>query len=196
MTCFLLITCAVLNSCSKYLDAKSDQSIATPSSITDLEGILNNYAFINTRYPSASEVSSDNFFLVDADLAGLTDRQRNFYLRQKFADIGADYTSPYQSIAYVNIVLESLPKVSSPDLNRNQVVKGSALFVRASYHFALSQLFAHAFDNNTADADPGIALSLPQIRKPYRYAGRSGKLTVRSLPIFSLPRRYYPTCPF
>jgi hypothetical protein len=60
----------VFSSCNKYLDAKPDQSIATPSTIEDLEGILNNYNFVNAKYPSAAEVSSDDYYLTGTDWAG------------------------------------------------------------------------------------------------------------------------------
>lgn len=159
MAVIVLVT-LTLGSCQKYLDAKSDQSIATPSSITDLEGMLDNYNFLNATYPSAGEVASDSYYLVDADWASLSDRQRNFYLWQKFDDIGADYVSPYQTIAYANIMLETLPKIQINDISRINNIRGSAMFIRGSCHYALAQLFAKAYDQATADADPGIALRL------------------------------------
>jgi hypothetical protein len=93
------------HSCTKYLDAKPDQTIATPSTIEDLEGILNNCNFINARYPSASEVSADNFYLTTEDWSTMIDPQRNFYTWQKYDNIGGDYTAPYSAIEYANIIL-------------------------------------------------------------------------------------------
>lgn len=148
------------HSCTKYLDAKPDQTIATPSTIEDLEGILNNYNFINARYPSASEVSADNFYLTTEDWSTMIDPQRNFYTWQKYDNIGGDYTAPYSAIEYANIILDALPNISSPDASRKNVVQGNALFIRASYHYALAQLFAKAYDKNTAGTDLGIAIRL------------------------------------
>jgi hypothetical protein len=156
----ILLLVFTLTSCEKYLDAKSDQTISTPSTITDLEGILDNYTIINARYPSAAEVASDSFYLVDADWASLAERQRYFYMWQKFDDIGSDYSSSYGAIASANIILETLPKVAGSDAARNNNIEGSAKFVRASYHFIVSQMFAKAYDATTAITDLGIALRL------------------------------------
>lgn len=144
-------------SCRKYLEAKSDESITTPSKLEDLEGMMNNYSFINCRYPSAPEISADNYYLSTADWNSLVQRPRDFYLWNKTEDIGGDYTGPYQIIAYANIVLEAEPRMGG-DMARKNSVKGQALFVRGSYHFALAQLFANAYDANTAATTPGIAI--------------------------------------
>ncbi|MFC0513118.1 RagB/SusD family nutrient uptake outer membrane protein [Mucilaginibacter angelicae] len=149
-----------LNACRKYLDTKPDQSIATPSTIDDLEGILNAYSIINGRYPSASEVASDDFYLTPTDFNSLIDPQRFYYSWQKSPNFVGDYVSPYLAIEYTNILLESLPKVSGGDEARRNTIKGNALFVRASYHYALAQLYAKAYNRTSANSDLGIALRL------------------------------------
>ncbi|MBD1395143.1 RagB/SusD family nutrient uptake outer membrane protein [Mucilaginibacter glaciei] len=155
-----LISLVCFNSCKKYLDAKPDQSIATPSTIEDLEGILNAYSTINGRYPSASEVASDDYYLVTADFNSLIDPQRFYYSWQKLPNFVGDYKSPYQAIEYCNIILDELPKVSGGNVIRKNSVQGNALFVRASYHYALSQLYAKVYNQSTAGSDLGIALRL------------------------------------
>jgi hypothetical protein len=147
-------------SCKKYLDAKPDQSITTPSTIEDLEGILDNYTFMNAIYPSASEVSSDSYYLTNTDWSSLNLRQRNFYTWQKFDDIGGDYSGPYQTIEYANILLETSTKVINGSVNLKNTIQGSALFTRASCHYALAQLFAKPYNDATASTDLGIALRL------------------------------------
>ena len=149
----------LLPSCKKYLEAKSDASITTPSKLEDLEGILNNYSFINCRYPSAPETSADNYYLTTADWNSLPQRQRDFYLWNKTADIGGDYTGPYQAIAYTNVVLEAEPTMSG-DPGRKNTARGQALFVRGSYHFALAQLFADPYDAGTAANTLGIPIRM------------------------------------
>jgi hypothetical protein len=156
--CVCLLILLHYSTCKKYLDAKPDQSIATPSTIADLEGILNSYATINARYPSAAEVSSDDFYLIGTDWSGLLDAQRSYYSWQKYAANVGDYSSPYTGIAYANVLLESLPKINDGDDARKNVVRGNALFVRASYHYALAQLFAKPYNAASAATDLGIAL--------------------------------------
>lgn len=146
-----------LGGCKKFLEAKPDQSIATPSSISDLQGILNNYAFMNARYPSASEVSADDYYLTTADFNTLSDAQRAYYTWQKYDLIGGDYTSPYSSVEYANVVLDALPKIPGIPGDKNAIM-GEALYIRAAYHFALAQLFCKPYSNNTAANDPGIVL--------------------------------------
>nr|WP_294795570.1 RagB/SusD family nutrient uptake outer membrane protein [uncultured Mucilaginibacter sp.] len=148
------------SSCNKYLDAKPDQAIATPSTIEDLEGILNNYNFVNAKYPSAAEVSADDYYLTGTDWASLLDYQRAYYSWQKFNGPIGDYTSPYSAIEYANIILESLDKIGSTNTARTQAVKGNALYLRAAYHYALAQVFAPVYNKNTADSDLGVALRL------------------------------------
>jgi hypothetical protein len=155
-----VIICMPFYSCNKYLDAKPDATIATPSTIDDLEGILNYYNFINARYPSASEVSSDDYYLTATDWSTLADAPRNYYIWQKYDNIGGDYTAPYSTIEYTNVVLDALPKISTTDISRKNIVQGSALFIRASNHYALAQLFAKAYDKNTAGSDLGIVIRL------------------------------------
>lgn len=160
MILLCLISLVSFNSCKKYLDAKPDQSIATPSTIEDLEGILNAYSTINGRYPSASEVAADDFYLTTADFNSLIDPQRFYYSWQKSPNFVGDYKSPYLAIEYCNIILDELPKVSGGDLPKRNTVEGNALFVRASYHYALSQLYAKVYNKATAESDLGIALRL------------------------------------
>ncbi|WP_164849967.1 RagB/SusD family nutrient uptake outer membrane protein [Mucilaginibacter limnophilus] len=157
MVCTGIVLLFSIISCKKYLEEKPDLSIATPSTMSDIEGILNNYNFMNARYPSASEVSADNFYLLTADFNALNDRQRNFYLRQKFDDIGGDYSALYTTIEYANIILETLEKISGDETQKAQY-RAEARFVRASCHYALAQLFAAPYNNN--DSALGIALRL------------------------------------
>ena len=167
---FVLLFCG-LTSCRKFLDAKPDQSIATPSTIDDLEGILNGYGTMNARYPSAGEVASDDFYLSPADVNALIESQRSYYLWRKYANALADYSSPYQSVEYANVIMESLPKVSGGDMAARNGLMGNALFIRASCHFALAQLYAKPYNIETANTDPGIALRLTAdvADKPVRF---------------------------
>jgi len=157
----ILATAIQLSSCKKYLDAKPDQTLSTPSTIDDLEGILNNYNFLNAKFPAAGDVASDNYYLNTADLNSLTvQRQRMFYIWQKDNDIGTDYSSPYMAIEYANILLDALPNVSGGDVNTRNNIRGNALFLRGALHLSLAQLFAKPYVQASAGTDLGIALRL------------------------------------
>lgn len=159
-TILCLIIPLILVSCNKYLDAKPDQSISTPSTVDDLEGILNAYSIVNARYPSASEVASDDYYLTTADFNSLTDAQRYYYCWQKSPNFVADYSSPYQAVEYANIILESLPKVTGGNESLRNKIRGNGLFLRGSYHYAISQVFAKPYNLSSANSDLGIALRM------------------------------------
>jgi len=154
--CFTAVL--TISGCKKYLDAKPDQSIATPTTIQDLQGILDNYAFVNARYPAAAEISSDNYYLKTSDWSSLIDVQRNLYTWQKYDLIGSDYVSPYSAIEYANIILDAIPHIDADNPAATSVIKGNAFFVRASYHLALAQLYCKVYKNASAANDLGIAL--------------------------------------
>lgn len=148
--------------CKKYLEEKPDKRISTPDKLSDLQGILNGYATMNAQYPAAGEISSDDYYLTDASWTSAPEKQRNFYLWQKYDDMGAEWTSPYKCIFNANLILETLPKLSraASEENDARILKGQALFLRSFYHFAVAQLFAGAYDPNTAAASLGIPLKL------------------------------------
>ena len=53
-------------SCSKqdeWLDVKSNKSDAVPSSIKDLEALLNNDLVMNSNYPSLGIINADHYLL-------------------------------------------------------------------------------------------------------------------------------------
>jgi len=137
------------------------EMLVIQTTIGDLEGILNNYNFINAEFPGDGEVAADNFYLVTTDFNSLTaQRQRMFYTWQKYNDIGGDYSAPYQTIEYANIVLDALPNITGGDVQSKNMIQGYSLFLRGSYHFSLAQLFAQPYVSATANTDLGIALQL------------------------------------
>ena len=149
-----------LAGCEKFLDQKPDQKLAVPSTLDDLEALLNNYETLNIRYPEAGEIASDDFYVTDATFGNLNDRDRNFYSWQKYDIIGGDWSVPYRNIFNTNIILESLAEINSPEKERADKTKGSALFLRAFNHFALAQLFCVPYNETTAATDAGIPLRL------------------------------------
>lgn len=151
-----------LASCKKFLDEKPDGKLATPATFNDLDGMLDLYSQLNARYPSAAEVCADNYYLTNADWAAVSEPHRNYYLWQKFDETLGEWLPPFNNIFYANVILHHLPDISCTP---GQVpllpgLKGSALFLRAYYFYALSQLFAPAYDPATATTDLGLPLRL------------------------------------
>lgn len=158
----LIFLSLVIGSCKKYLDQKPDKSITTPSTLDDLSQLLNYYLRMNGSYPAAGEVGADNYYVSDPDWAATSSEyQRNLYIWQKFDDVGSDWVSPYRAIMTANVILGNIDEVplSTPvDINNAAQTKAMALFFRAYYHYALSQLFMPVYNKETSATDFGIPL--------------------------------------
>ena len=147
--------------CKKFLDEKPDKKISTPNKLSDLDGILNYYSLMNGKYPQLGEIGSDDYYLRDADWSTVSEVHRNFYLWQKYDVTTIDWLS-YETIFATNVVLENAEKIEASPLEENfrNIIKGGALFSRAYYYLALSQLFAPPFEESTADRKLGLPLRL------------------------------------
>lgn len=150
-------------SCKKYLDAKPDTTLATPSTLQDLQGLLDYYNGMNSQFVAGSSIFSDNYFLTYDDWAAIyLQDQKAYYVWEKNDKNNIDWNQAYSNIFTCNLVLESLPKIAFNVLEQDKAnsVKGTALFLRASYFYSLAQLFARGYDLNTSSTDPGIPLKL------------------------------------
>jgi hypothetical protein len=151
-------------SCKKYLEKKSDDTIATPETLTDLQAILDNNNVLNLRVtPSFGEASSDNYFLPDATYSTrgpmLQDVYRWIPVEYEFNN---DWATCYFPVYLSNLCLERLNGIEATNNNITQWnnIKGSALFFRAYYFQQLSWIFAKAYDEMSAQTDLGIVLRL------------------------------------
>jgi len=155
-------------SCKKFLDAKPSSAI-TKLTVSDLQGLLDDYATMNTNYPSDGEISSDNYFLLDADFNALSQQdEKGFYTwkidaqRVAAGSVAGHWSNPYKIIYNANLILETLnmPEASQLDQQTINNLKGSALFFRAYTFFQLAQLYTKPYNANTAGQDLGIPLRI------------------------------------
>ena len=157
---FLMVTGFL--SCKKYLDAKPDVKLSTPSSLQDLQSLLDNYA-MNSQFTGSDAIFTDTYYLTYDDWASLYwNYQRSYYVWQKDDNGSVDWAQPYTNIFTCNLVLESLKTISIQPSEKIQSenIEGAALFFRASYFYGLAQFFAKGYNVNTANTDLGIALRL------------------------------------
>jgi hypothetical protein len=158
-----ILILAILTSCKKYLDAKPDAKLATPSSLNDLQALLDFYGGMNTQFPGGTGILSDNYYLTENDWAAIYRvDQRDYYIWQKDDNNTLDWSNPYSSIYTCNTVLESLGNLSISPSEKSTAgnIKGEALFLRASFHYSIAQLFTKNYDKATAATDLGIPLRL------------------------------------
>jgi hypothetical protein len=155
----------------KFLSAPPDQSQVVPSSLEDLQAILDNDLVMNGSgnygvVPSLGETGADNYYVSANNFnTVLKPLEQNAYTWAKniFSNEQVlDWNFPYRSVFYANEVLDVLPSLTAEN-SQDPVaanIKGSALFYRAHMFYQLAQVFAPPYDSATAAADLGIPLRL------------------------------------
>jgi hypothetical protein len=156
--CFLF-----LSSCKKFLDAKPDQKLAVPRTVTDLALLLDNHSGINTAYPYEPETLSDNYYLAPADWLSLTNAaEKAYHVWAPDDSYTLGWSASYTVVFYANNVLDNIDKASAnaAEAALREEVRGRALFFRGFALYGLSQLFAPPYNAATAANDPGLPLRL------------------------------------
>ncbi|MGN6494219.1 MAG: RagB/SusD family nutrient uptake outer membrane protein [Agriterribacter sp.] len=162
---FLLLLALSVSHCKKYLEAKPDKKLAIPSTVEDLQALLDNADKLNQMTPSADEASADDYYLNQSTYNALIVPSQQVYIWENppsliFGD--DDWARIYNSVYTPNVCLDALPAVARTAENGVawDNVKGSALFFRALGFFRAAVIFASAWDATTADTDDGIVLRL------------------------------------
>lgn len=159
-------------SCRKeddFLSAKSNQSLAIPTLIGDLQLILNNESLFNRNYPALGETSTDDMMLDLSTWQSSTPTDRNaFTWAQVVYPAGAsvnDWNAPYQMIFNTNIILQNLDKLTGDNQSdQYRTIKGGALFFRSIAYFNLLQVFTLPYNPASAANDLGVPMPLvPQL---------------------------------
>ena len=160
-TCLCVILS--LGSCKKYLDAKPDKALVIPTTLNDLQAILDFSSRMNEG-TSYSEASADNYYLNNDDYNTLNDDVKKVYTWENFSysDYPNDWARVYDVIYPANIVLEGIEKITptaQTQVSWNNI-KGSALVFRASSLLQGAFIFCKAYDEVTSDKDLGLVLRL------------------------------------
>lgn len=167
---FHIISLAILtSSCSGFLDEKPSKDIVIPSSLQDLQAMLD-YSLMNIS-SGISDIGTDDVVTSQAGLSGLYNpiTEGNAYLWKSDILEGllfSDWQNGYSTILQSNIVLDQLKEIPISESNKNEWnnIKGSALFYRAYIYHDLLGLFAPQYDRLNAPDLPGIPLrNAPEI---------------------------------
>ncbi len=156
-------------SCDKeWLDEKQDIKLIVPSTLSDMELLLNEDVFqLDAR--GASEIACDDYEFTSEQFNSLyngVDRDMITWKSMeipKYGDKSLDeWDLSYSEIQITNIVLEGLEKIQLNESNKLQFnrIKGTALYHRAKQHLNLVMTFCKYYDKESADIDPGIPLKL------------------------------------
>ena len=159
----------VLSGCKKeddFLNTKPNQALFVPSTLQDLQSLLNYQSIFNGGAPGINEIASDDYYVTPEALISQSNLEINGYeWAKKVYDAGQsinDWNVGYQQAYYANVVLEYLSKVTMTDQQKTDAdqTQGGALFFRAVTFYNLVQTFAMPYDTQTAGSDLGIPLRL------------------------------------
>lgn len=160
LTILSVILAGSLVACNKYLDKKPLERDVVPSSLADLQAVLDRYDFVNHKGPVLLEALSDNYFITTNTWNSRPVDDRLNYIWDKDAYYNRNWTEPYTGpVYYANVVLDQLPFIAygkDEQIAYNNI-KGSALFYRSFVFYELAQHYCRPF-SSTAATDPGIVL--------------------------------------
>ncbi|PZP41400.1 MAG: hypothetical protein DI598_18260 [Pseudopedobacter saltans] len=168
LTYTVVILCSIvyLTGCQKYLDAKSDKSLVTPSGLSDLQSILDYYLKINQTDPGAGLLSSDDYYLTQTDYDGIGNNYgKNIYTwneQDLFPSGTNDWSRTFDNVYRANVVLDNISNIPTNAQNASQWnnVKGQALFLRTKAFFQALVIWTKNYDSTTAKNELGIPLRL------------------------------------
>ncbi|KEQ30161.1 hypothetical protein N180_06425 [Pedobacter antarcticus 4BY] len=150
--------------CKKFLEEKSDKRLTVPTTLDEFQALLNNYNHMNNDFIAAGEVSSDDYYLSDADFNSMQyeSEKRLYtwqpdYVTRPQSSVGDEWYNTYKSIYVSNSVLQGLDE---NHLTGNQAnnIKGQALFFRAARYLDGVQIWSLAYNKQTANTDLGMVL--------------------------------------
>ncbi len=159
----LLITLLNISACDKFLDAKPISTVAVPNTLKDLQSILDQYTVINRLDTYSGELSSDDMYVTDTDLATFEDYVQRMYTWEKdyiHPEPINDWYASYKPLFTANTVLSALPEVVANAQNETEWrnIKGQAHYIRGKMFLQLAAVFALAYDAQSSVTDPGVPL--------------------------------------
>ncbi len=160
----LLAIISGLISCKKYLELKPDNKLAVPTSIQDLQAILDYTDDMNLQTtPGFGSSSTVDYFVSDADYDSYpVATQKVYYWQRGEYNFINDWSKGYNAVFNANYCLEQIDKIKVSQGTRLawSNIKGSALFYRSFYFLRLLWDYAKAFDSSSYNKDLGIVLRL------------------------------------
>ena len=159
---FLLGTVACSES---FLDIKPDKKLVVPSTLDDMQALLDYFDVHNSNLPGMGELSSDDYYILYDRWNTLSlPYMKNGYVWAREIWEGSssiDWNNRYKQIFYANYVLEGLEKTErGDDPDYYDRLKGTALFHRAHAFYQLAQEFCAPYDKSTSNDGYGLPLRL------------------------------------
>lgn len=157
--------CMINTSCRKQLDVKPLKRDLVPTTLNDLQALLDNQQ-ANNNSPGLLELVADNYYVNSADwqtyASFLGDECQHYIWQSDAVPHNSSWAGPYQRPVFTaNLVLDQLPLINlnSGEVERYNNIKGTCLFFRAYAFHQLAQLYCNPY-SSSAESDPGIVLRL------------------------------------
>lgn len=161
-----MLTLLLFSGCKKFLEEKSDKSLSIPTTVDDFQAMLNSYGNLNIDFIAAGEVSSDDYYLTDNDFNSLyyeSDKRlytwQPDYVARPLSSAGDEWYNCYKPIYICNSVLQGLEDNNLTGAKADNI-KGQALVFRAVRYLDGVQIWAPAYNKQTANTDLGMVLRL------------------------------------
>lgn len=187
----------LLTACNRYLDEKPVKTKVVPSTLADIQALLDNYGIMNASSPVLANLVCDDYYLETATYNSRPEADRLNHIWEKNTTFPASWTRPYQGIIYyANVALDFCAKlkVNREDQPLKEQIVASALFYRAFAFLQLAQLYCRPYSESAA-TDAGIVLRLTSaieattiratVQETYYQILEDLKTAVHQLPITS-----------
>lgn len=147
----VFLVCIMLVSCTKYLDEKPLKNLIIPTTIADLQALLDNYGTNTENYNPLLEIAAGDFFVTTADYNANPIYERTNYLWDKDATYLPAYQNLYKVVAGANTVLEAASSEAylTADQTALNNIRGQALFFRAFAFYQSAQLYCQPYSSST-----------------------------------------------
>ncbi len=160
----ILVFVIPFSACKKFLDANPNNGVAVPTSLSDLQALLDNSGVMNRQTtPNFGESSADDFYLTADRYNSISVEWQKIYTWQRGDyNYGNDWSAGYAVIYLSNYCLDQIKAIEKTNANTSSWgnVYGSALFYRSYNFLNLLWVYSKVYNETTASTDLGIALRL------------------------------------
>lgn len=159
----LFFTILSFMSCDKYLDLKPSKGVVVPSTLKDVQAILDESRSLNFMSPTIGEASADDYFVPN----DIFKNQGQFFQQRYVWDYSdpqtynyADWQRVYYGVYLCNAALETLSRIEITGVNQMEWkrLEAMAKVYRANLLLRGAWVYALAYDGASADKDPGMVL--------------------------------------
>ncbi|NIG55113.1 RagB/SusD family nutrient uptake outer membrane protein [Chitinophaga sp. Cy-1792] len=159
----ILLTTAILQSCGKYTDIKTEGAL-TPGDYLNYRYLMNNQEFIDRSIDMPDISADDQEYLDFTQQKALATQVMNAYMwGAQYYDINTadpDWKLLYASNYPCNLVIRDVMSSSGGNLKDKKQVLAEARVHRAYNYFTLVNEYGKQYDATTSNADLGVPLVL------------------------------------